>query len=107
LSGDINIALYPHLLLSRSIDHMTITFFRLSLLPTMATKVSGAASRAQRKLALVIGIAEYECSDQMQNLPNTVNDANDMSLALASIGFIVTRKLNLKRCEMKNTLYDF
>ncbi|CAF4994682.1 unnamed protein product, partial [Rotaria sp. Silwood1] len=58
----------------------------------------------RRKLALVIGISKY---DHCEELKNPENDANDMSSALESIGFIVTKKLGLKRAEMKHIIIDF
>ncbi|CAF2722381.1 unnamed protein product [Rotaria sp. Silwood2] len=59
--------------------------------------------RPHRKLALVIGIGEYEdCK-----LENSENDAHDLSYALESIGFIVTKTLNPKRNELKHILIDF
>ncbi|CAF3719483.1 unnamed protein product [Rotaria sp. Silwood1] len=58
----------------------------------------------RRKLALVIGISKY---DHCEELKNPENDANDMSSALESIGFIVTKKLALKRAEMKHVIIDF
>ncbi|CAF2840187.1 unnamed protein product [Rotaria sp. Silwood2] len=58
----------------------------------------------RRKLALVIGIGDYEDG---QKLEDPENDANDMSSALETIGFIVTKKLNLKRVAMKHAIIDF
>ncbi|CAF2984634.1 unnamed protein product [Rotaria sp. Silwood2] len=58
----------------------------------------------RRKLALVIGIGKY---DHCEELQNPENDANDMSLNLENIGFIVTKKLHLKRAEMKHVVIDF
>ncbi|CAF5126250.1 unnamed protein product [Rotaria sp. Silwood1] len=58
----------------------------------------------RRKLALVIGIGKY---DHCEELKNPENDANDMSSTLESIGFIVTKKLGLKRAEMKHVIIDF
>ncbi|CAF4207359.1 unnamed protein product, partial [Rotaria sordida] len=65
----------------------------------MATK-----NESRRKLALVIGIGKYEHCEELQN---PENDANDMSSILESIGFIVTKKLHLKRAEMQHVLIDF
>ncbi len=72
--------------------------------PSMATMASGGGSLVKRKLALVIGIGGYEFAGQ---LLNTINDAEDMSSALTSIGFIVTMKLNLKQSEFRHILIDF
>ncbi|CAF4092259.1 unnamed protein product, partial [Rotaria sordida] len=65
----------------------------------MATK-----EKPRRKLALVIGIGKY---DHCEELQNPENDANDMSEALESIGFLVTKKLDLKRADMKHVVIDF
>ncbi|CAF3158382.1 unnamed protein product [Rotaria sp. Silwood2] len=71
----------------------------------MATqKTDSTAFKPRRKLALVIGIGKYEHCEELEN---TENDANDMSSALQSIGFIVTKKLDLKRAEMKHVVIDF
>ncbi|CAF1318224.1 unnamed protein product [Rotaria sordida] len=65
----------------------------------MATK-----EEPRRKLALVIGIGKYDYCEELQN---PENDANDMSKALESIGFAVTKKLDLKRAEMRHVVIDF
>ncbi|CAF4097061.1 unnamed protein product [Rotaria sordida] len=65
----------------------------------MATK-----EEPRRKLALVIGIGKYDCCEELQN---PENDANDMSSALESIDFNVTKKLHLRRAEMQHVLIDF
>ncbi|CAF2980056.1 unnamed protein product, partial [Rotaria sp. Silwood2] len=70
----------------------------------MATKGRGASNEEHRKLALVIGIGEYENFDQ---LSNPENDARDMESALESIGFTVTMVLHLKRVAMKHALVKF
>ncbi|CAF1275226.1 unnamed protein product [Rotaria sordida] len=61
-------------------------------------------AKPRRKLALVIGIGKY---DHCEELQNPENDANDMFDALESIGFIVTKKLDLKRAKMKHVVIDF
>ncbi|CAF1350646.1 unnamed protein product, partial [Rotaria sordida] len=65
----------------------------------MATK-----EKPRRKLALVIGIGKYDYCEELQN---PENDANDMSSALESIDFNVTKKLHLRRAEMQHVLIDF
>ncbi|CAF3667856.1 unnamed protein product [Rotaria sordida] len=65
----------------------------------MATK-----KKPRRKLALVIDIGKY---DHCEELQNPENDANDMYEALESIGFLVTKKLDLKRAEMRHVVIDF
>ncbi|CAM4844270.1 unnamed protein product [Rotaria magnacalcarata] len=63
-----------------------------------------ATTGSRRKLALVIGIGEYEGG---QKLPNAENDANEMSAVLEKIGFIVTKKLHSARIEMRFALVAF
>ncbi|CAF3727924.1 unnamed protein product [Rotaria sp. Silwood1] len=70
----------------------------------MATKATKASYRGKRKLALVIGIGEYE---NIKKLSNPEKDANDMSFALNEIGFTVTVALHLEHKEMKNVLKIF
>ncbi|CAF2965342.1 unnamed protein product [Rotaria sp. Silwood2] len=71
----------------------------------MANRTTASASSGpRRKLALVLGIGEYE---EGRKLPNAENDANDMSLVLEGIGFIVTKKLHLTYTEMRHVLVDF
>ncbi|CAF1270071.1 unnamed protein product [Adineta steineri] len=62
---------------------------------------------SRRKLALVIGISNYENG---RNLPNAINDAEAISSALASIGFIIHEggpKLNPTYEEMCHALVAF
>ena len=65
----------------------------------MATK-----EKRRRKLALAIGIGKY---DHCEELQSPENDANDMSYALKSIDFNVTKRLHLKRAEMQHVIIDF
>ncbi|CAF3779182.1 unnamed protein product [Rotaria sp. Silwood1] len=61
--------------------------------------------RSHRKLALAIGISDYERNIR---LPNTINDARDMSSKLGDIGFIIDEpKLNLTYENMKDILGKF
>jgi len=50
----------------------------------------------QQRKAIVIGMSDY---GQGRNLNNTLNDANDMSVALAELGFEVTL---LKNNDLRN-----
>ncbi|CAF1160928.1 unnamed protein product [Rotaria sordida] len=59
---------------------------------------------SRRKLALVIGIGNYEYCKKLQNAEN---DANSMASALQSIGFIVTKKINLTHDEIETVLLNF
>lgn len=57
-----------------------------------------------KRVALVIGNARYE---HVSNIPNSANDAQDISAALKRIGFHVTSKQNLDYRELRLTLRDF
>ncbi|CAF1058612.1 unnamed protein product [Adineta steineri] len=68
---------------------------------------TSVVSGPQRKLALVIGISNY---DNGTNLPNAINDAKAISSALKDIGFILHEggpKLNPTCKEMRHALIDF
>ena len=56
-----------------------------------------------RKMALVIGNNKYVPDP----LYNCVNDANDMADALTSIGFDVTKGVDLSYEEMESHIKDF
>lgn len=58
----------------------------------------------RRKLALVIGISDYEHAPPLRA---AILDANNVSSALESIGFLVTKILNQKRAEIKYAVVDF
>ena len=65
----------------------------------------GHQNRPRRKLALVIGIGEYE---EGPKLLSPVNDAKDMSHMLSRIGFIIDEpKLNLTKKNMRFALAEF
>ncbi len=74
----------------------------------MATETTvNSINVPRRKLALVIGIDDYEGGQQLYN---AVNDARKMSAVLESIGFVINGnrpKLNLKCKDMRRALRDF
>jgi uncharacterized caspase-like protein len=74
----------------------------------MATKTTVDSTNGPRpKVALVIGIGDYE---KGKKLPNAINDAKEMSFALKRIGFVIHDdgpKLNLTYKEMGHALLDF
>ncbi len=74
----------------------------------MATKTTvDSTNGPRRKVALVIGIGDYEKGIK---LPNAVNDAKEMSSALKKMGFFIAGnepKLNLKYNEMRAALVAF
>lgn len=62
------------------------------------------ASQAADRVALVIGIADYQ---GIGALKNTVNDAKTISDTLEEIGFDVTTLLNATSAQMRSALDDF
>ena len=65
--------------------------------------VSVVAQDAERRVALVIGNADYESSP----LENPANDARDMTAALQELGFSVTTKVNITARDMTEAIRDF
>ncbi|CAF4920991.1 unnamed protein product, partial [Rotaria sp. Silwood1] len=72
----------------------------------MAAKaVPGATLRLRRRLALVIGIGDYE---NVSKLKSSQNDAKELSFLLQRIGFIIDQpQLDKKLAQMKHILVDF
>lgn len=66
--------------------------------------IYASASWADERVALVIGNSEYEVAEA---LPNPVNDATDMTLALENLGFEVLYGLDLTHDEMAQKIADF
>ncbi len=66
----------------------------------------GHEAYAERRIALIIGNSTY--SSSMGSLSNPVNDANDMSATLTSLGFEVISGINLTKKQMsaKVRLFD-
>jgi hypothetical protein len=62
------------------------------------------AEAARDRIALVIGMADYQ---YLPPLGNTHNDANGMAQSLESIGFDVTLSLDATAQEMVGLLDDF
>lgn len=58
---------------------------------------------AAKKQALVIGNSDYDSKP----LDNPVNDANDMSSLLKSMGFAVTKLINANASEMRHAIDQF
>ncbi|UJR11673.1 hypothetical protein I4U23_015854 [Adineta vaga] len=63
-----------------------------------------ASSDVYRKIALVIGNGLYHRNSKLEN---PVNDANDMSNALQSIGFKVSKGINLTCNQMQSSVNKF
>ena len=70
----------------------------------MTSASSSTTTRPRRKLALVIGIGNYEGDEK---LDNPENDANDMSSMLEGIDFTVTKAVHLTRDEMDGHIATF
>lgn len=58
----------------------------------------------EKRLALVIGNADYPASNR---LINPVNDANDMAVALEKVGFEVLRYTNVDHRTMRRAIDEF
>jgi uncharacterized caspase-like protein len=65
--------------------------------------VVGKASDSQRRIALVIGNANYQSSP----LRNPINDAEDTASALRNLGFQVTLGMDMTRKEMRRVIRAF
>lgn len=62
------------------------------------------AALASKRVALVIGMGQY---DTIPALDNTLNDANGLSKTLAEIGFEVTKLLDSSSAELRDALSSF
>lgn len=86
-----------------------IIFFISLIFPAMAiaddrgVTVVGKTGDSQRRVALVIGNANYQSSP----LRNPVNDAEDTASALKSLGFEVTLGTDMTRKEMRRVIRAF
>ncbi|BCQ25505.1 SUMF1/EgtB/PvdO family nonheme iron enzyme [Caballeronia sp. NK8] len=84
---------------------MTIggVFAPASAAPSSIASFASPAAQAPKHRALVIGNADYA----EHPLRSASRDADDMSAALASLGFDVTRRTNLDEAAMRQTLDAF
>ncbi|WP_200821999.1 SUMF1/EgtB/PvdO family nonheme iron enzyme [Caballeronia arvi] len=71
--------------------------------PASATPVTVSPAPSSQRLALVIGNADYA----ERPLASASRDADDMSAALLSLGFQVTRRTNLDEAAMRHALDAF
>src|SRR5687768_3738009 len=62
------------------------------------------AQTKERRLALVVGNADYQSSAKLKN---TVNDANLMATTLRDLGFDVIKKTNANKSEMEQAILEF
>src|SRR5262249_38775372 len=65
---------------------------------TVGFVVSLPAAMANGRIALVVGVSKYEHAGV---LPNSVHDANNMTIALKRLGFDVETVLNPTRAELE------
>ncbi|WP_409018278.1 SUMF1/EgtB/PvdO family nonheme iron enzyme [Caballeronia sp. LZ035] len=68
-----------------------------------ASSSASAALLAPQRAALVIGNADYDG----RPLPGATRDANDIGTALASLGFDVTRRVDLDAGALRRAIDDF
>ena len=66
--------------------------------------LSPLAAQAQNRLALVIGQSAYK---NVVQLPNTANDAKQMTALLSQAGFNVTTANDLSQIEMRQAIAEF
>ena len=72
--------------------------------PRFVTLNKSDAVSNQKRLALVIGNADYQ---SITKLANPVNDANLMASTLEQLGFEVMKFTNMDRKSMQQCIYDF
>lgn len=83
---------------------MTAIFKFSVLLGLLAQLLVAPAMAAERRVALVIGNSSYVNAPV---LPNTINDARDMTASLRKVGFEVVDGLNLDKRGMDEVLTRF
>jgi len=70
----------------------------------LAVAAGSAAARAEKRVALVIGNASYQ---HTASLPNPVNDADDIAVALKKVGFEVIAVKNVDKRSLEKAMADF
>jgi len=86
---------------------MTTGFPRLflTIFAVIAVQLAAPlAAHAQNRLALVIGQSAYQ---KVVQLPNTANDAKQMTALLSQAGFNVTTANDLSQIEMRQAIAEF
>jgi TPR repeat protein len=76
----------------------------LALVLLAAPLLTASASRAETRVALVIGNGAYQAVPTLANPPN---DARDVAEALKSVGFAVTLGVDLDQAKMQRAIDDF
>ncbi|GJM03694.1 MAG: hypothetical protein DHS20C08_21950 [Rhodomicrobium sp.] len=79
-------------------------FFLVTVAFALTSLTPGYAAEGQRRVALVIGISDYNNASQ---LPNPVKDATRIASVLSSIGFDVTLKTNLGINDLRDSVRNF
>lgn len=80
-------------------------FFVLAVIASLITSVTTLnAATGERRVALVIGIGDYNHASQ---LPNPVKDATRIASVLSSIGFDVTLRTNLGINDLRDSVRNF
>ncbi len=77
---------------------------RVCVTVVLLLMLAATASWAERRVALVIGNADYTWQNR---LPGTVRDARAMAAKLEALGFETTLKLNVEENALHNALADF
>ena len=70
----------------------------------IAFLIAPLSATAAQRVALVMGVAEYQ---SISPLNNTINDANKIADTLTEIGFEVTKVLDATSEQMRNAVDDF
>ncbi|HYG03617.1 MAG TPA: caspase family protein, partial [Chryseosolibacter sp.] len=83
--------------------HQWLSIFALFICASLIIP-SAQAQTTERRLALVIGNADYQFSGKLKN---TVNDANLMVSTLKELGFDVITKNDATKVEMEQSILDF
>ncbi len=78
--------------------------FASVFLVLLAVAAGSVAARAEKRVALVIGNASYQ---HTASLPNPVNDADDMAVALKKVGFDVIAVKNVDKRSLEKAMADF
>ena len=77
---------------------------KLVLLIAVCAFVPALFAQSEKRVALVIGHADYQ---YVKALDNPANDANDMAASLSELGFSVTKLVNADFASMEKARRDF
>jgi uncharacterized caspase-like protein len=79
-------------------------WFAVLVTCTVTLGLAGEA-RADKRVALVIGISQYR--NATLNLPNPTNDAEDVAAVLRTLGFEVIHKTDVSKRELELSMAQF